>query len=51
VAGGGLRLLSPRRMIVQLWLTNGETLIVRTDSVTASGLAALARRKGSDSRA
>src|SRR5665213_2493830 len=45
MAGGGLRLLSPRRMILQLRLTDGGTLVVRTDSVTASGLAALARRK------
>lgn len=41
-AAAGLRLLEPRRMMVQVRLSDGATIVTRTDSVTASGLAALA---------
>lgn len=41
-AAAGLRLLEPRRMMVQMRLADGSTIVARTDSITASGLAALA---------
>ncbi|HEX4041192.1 MAG TPA: hypothetical protein VHY10_05780 [Xanthobacteraceae bacterium] len=43
VAGGGLRLLLPRRVILQMRLIDGCKMVVRTDSVTESGLRVLAR--------
>lgn len=47
IAGGGLRLLAPRRVIVQMRLTDGSKLVVRTDSVTESGLRTLAQAHAS----
>ena len=41
-AAAGLRLLEPRRMMVQMRLGDGVAIVARTDSVTASGLTALA---------
>jgi hypothetical protein len=41
VAGGGLRLLWPRRMLVRLRLRDGRDLVARTDQVTVAGLEAL----------
>jgi hypothetical protein len=43
MAGGGLRLLLPRRVILQMRLIDGSKMVARTDSVTESGLRALAR--------
>jgi hypothetical protein len=43
VAGGGLRLLIPRRVILQMRLIDGSKMVVRTDSITESGLRALAQ--------
>jgi hypothetical protein len=37
---GGIRLLRPRRMIVNLRLNDGSKLVVRTDAVTVAGLQA-----------
>jgi hypothetical protein len=48
VLGAGLRLLHPRRMILQIALRDGRTLVARTDSVTADALAALAGTAASD---
>jgi hypothetical protein len=45
LAGGGLRLLLPRRVILQMRLLDGSKMVVRTDSVTESGLKALARAR------
>ncbi len=42
LAGGGLRLLEPRRMMVTVQLDDGAKLVARTDSVTVAGLRALA---------
>jgi hypothetical protein len=42
LAGGGLRLLEPQRMIVKMQLSDGAKLVARTDSVTVVGLKALA---------
>jgi hypothetical protein len=42
VAGGGLRLLEPRRMMVKMLLSDGSQLVARTDSVTVAGLKAFA---------
>lgn len=42
LAGGGLRLLEPRRMMVTIQLGDGSKLAARTDSVTVAGLKAIA---------
>lgn len=42
LAGSGLRLLEPRRMIVKMQLSDGAKLVARTDSVTVTGLKAFA---------
>jgi hypothetical protein len=42
VAGGAIRLLQPRRMILELKLFDGRRLVARTDHVTAGALEALA---------
>jgi hypothetical protein len=42
LAGGGIRLLEPRRMIVTLHFADGTKLVARTDRVTVTGLEALA---------
>jgi len=41
--GGGVRFLHPRRMILEMRLRNGRTLIARTDQVTVNALHELAR--------
>ena len=41
--GGGIRFLHPRRMILEVRLRNGRTLVARTDQVTANALHQLAR--------
>jgi len=43
VAGGGIRLLHPRRMIVEIALRDGRKFVARTDSVTLSALEDMAR--------
>jgi hypothetical protein len=45
LAGGGLRLLEPRRMIAKMSLSDGAQLVVRTDAVTVSGLKAIAEAR------
>lgn len=42
--GGGIRFLHPRRMILEMRLRNGRTLVARTDSVTVNALQELARK-------
>jgi hypothetical protein len=49
--GGGLRLLHPKRMILDLRLRDGRMLTVRTDSVTSAALQALATSAGARERA
>jgi len=43
IAGGGIRLLQPRRMIFAMSLFDGRNLVARTDSVTAAALEDIAR--------
>ena len=43
LAGGGIRLLQPRRMVIELNLRDGRKLVARTDSVTATALEELSR--------
>lgn len=43
VAGGGIRLLQPKRMVMELSLRDGRKLVARTDSVTAAALEELSR--------
>jgi hypothetical protein len=48
VAGGGIRLLQPRRMIVEVALRDGRKFVARTDSVTVVGLEHMARNRNRD---
>ena len=45
LAGGGLRLLEPKRIIVSVALSDGATFFGRTDHVTVAGLTALAETR------